>query len=149
MVRRLCWLWPARRLRNRRDGFALESAGQILPVRIEDAGTTQKVKVVSEDQGICILDGERRRLLIECCAYRYLIRAGDVVELRAISARALSGVVVGYRVGSVVLSLALCSAGHGAMASLVQSYAPQFQAGGMLRQIRATLRSEERRVGKE
>src|SRR2546425_9098346 len=88
VVRRICWLWLARRLRSRRDGFGSESARQVLPVRIEDARTTQKVKVVSEDQGICILDGERRRLLVEGCAYRYLICARDVVELRAISAQA-------------------------------------------------------------
>jgi len=58
-------------------------------VGVEDARTYRKQKMIIEDQGVCLLDPDRRRILLEGCAYRYAIYAKDVSAISPVSGYAL------------------------------------------------------------
>lgn len=129
---------------SRRAGSLCEQfRQQIIPVGIENAKTLKKVKVVSEDQAVCVLDKERKRLLIEGCAYRYVIFAKDVVHIKDAVDKGLSSVIICYLLDNVELELALCVTGHGPIDSILQAYAPQVTASSLLKQIQDVLDAEK------
>jgi hypothetical protein len=74
-------------LRWRADGFLTEFRGlESRPIALEEGLTIKKVKFLTEDEGVCLMDPQRQRLLIEGCSYRYLVYAKDIYSLRPISA---------------------------------------------------------------
>lgn len=119
-------------LSGRADGFVKNFRGlESRPINIEEGATVQKVKFLTEDEGVCLLDPERQRLLIEGCSYRYVIYAKDIFSIDPISGYALSGARVVCRMRSEVIDMVLKSAGQGPLGSLVQAFAPQSQAAGL------------------
>jgi hypothetical protein len=93
------------RLQNRPGSLLSRRHSELLMVSIEDTQTVEVTKVEPEDCGICAIEPAERRLLIEGCAYRYIIRGEDVVFLAARAQSAYSGVDFCYRVDELELWL--------------------------------------------
>ena len=108
-------------------------------VGLEDAKTYKKSKLVIEDSGVCLLDSERRRLLLEGCQYRYVLYGKDVVSVEPVSMYALSGARVNCRMGGHYLEFVLTAAGHGPLASLIQAFVPSEGAKGLATVLNRTL----------
>jgi len=108
-------------------------------VAIEDATTVQKIKFLTEDEGLCLLDSKRRRLLIEGCSFQHVIYGTDVSSVEAVSGYALSGARLLCRMGGQQIDMVIKSAGQGPLASLVQAFAPSLQAAGLLTVLNRTL----------
>jgi len=118
-------------LASRPDGF-LKTFAHLpsVAVAIEDGRTQRKTKLVPEDDCICVLDAEQRRLLIEGCCYRYVVRVKDVSSVEPVSGYALSGARLVCRMSGHLVDLGLTSAGQGPLASLTQAFAPSALAAG-------------------
>jgi hypothetical protein len=71
----------ARRLGPRKRAIEARVAA-VYPFAIEDPATYQRQKVISEDYAIGGLDTRREGLLLDGLRYRYVIRPGDVAEVR-------------------------------------------------------------------
>jgi len=124
----------------RADGFVKGFTGlESRPIAIEEGKTIQKIKFLTEDEGVCLLDNQRQRLLIEGCSYRYVIYAKDVFSIDPISGYALSGARLVCRMGGQQIDMVLKSAGQGPLASLVQAFAPSAQAAGLATILNRTL----------
>ena len=95
-----------------------------LSVNIEDGTTVKKVKVIPEDQGICLLDAENRRILLECCCFRTMIYAQDVQSVRPISGYSLSAANISCIIAGEPVELAFAMAGQGPGQSMIQTFAP-------------------------
>jgi len=117
----------------------------VRPVSIEDAKTYQKTKLLAEDEGVCVLDAGRRRILIEGCAFRYVIYGSDIYLIEPVSAYALGGARLTCRMGGHQLAMVIKSAGHGPLASLVQAFAPSAQAATLTAILTRTLFGVEAR----
>jgi hypothetical protein len=131
-------------LTSRPDG--LLRAFDSLPRRsigLEETRTYKKTKFVTEDAGVCLLDAERRRLLIEGCRYRYVIHAKDVALVEPVSGYALSGARVVCRFGGESLDFVLTTAGQGPLASLVHAFAPSEGASSLAWDLNQTLFGSE------
>lgn len=129
---------------RRRDGNLLEACPD-LPSRaiaIEDTETVKQVKLLTEDEGICLLDEMRRRILIEGCSFRHVIYARDVELLQPASGYALSAARLVCRMGGKRLDMVIKSAGQGPFGSLVQAFVPQAQAAGLTSVMNRTLFGE-------
>jgi len=127
-------------LRSRRDSLLKMIPNLPLnPVGLEDGKTHQKTKLVPEDEGVCLLDSDRRRLLIEGCSYRYVVYAKDVRSISPISGYALSGARLDCRMAGHDLDFVVNVAGHGPMASLVQAFSPATAAKGLAVVLNQTL----------
>ncbi len=129
---------PYLRLRSN----SLLSAFKDLPlanVGIENWETRERIKMIPEDEGICVLDAERRRLLIEGCSYRYIVYARDVYSLTPASGYAMSGVRMTCRMAGEKIDVILKVRGHGPIASLVQTFSPQTGATKLSKRITQTL----------
>ncbi len=124
----------------RRDGLIRQFPDlPTRPVAIEDGKTVQKIKFLTEDEGVCLLDARRQRLLIEGCSFRHVIYAKDVYSLEPASGYALSGARLVCRMGARQIDMVIKSAGQGPLASLVQAFAPQTQAASMASILNRTL----------
>jgi hypothetical protein len=131
-------------LTGRQDSLLKTSSGlPTRPLGIEDGKTVRKVKFLTEDEGICVLDAQRQRLLIEGCSYRYVIYAKDVFLLEPMSGYALSGARLVCRMGGHQLEMVLKSAGQGPLASLMQAFAPGQLAKGLATVLNQTLFKSE------
>ncbi len=112
-----------------------------LPMRsvaIEDGNTVEKLKFVCEDEGVCLFDAGRHRVLIEGCAYRHVIYAQDVYSVEPVSGYALSGGRLVCRMGEHRIDMVIKSAGQGPLASLLQAFAPSVQATGLTSMLNRT-----------
>ena len=127
-------------LASRPDGLlqAFESLPR-RPIGLEETRTYKKTKFVIEDAGVCLLDAERRRLLIEGCQYRYVINARDVLLVEPLSGYAFSGARLGWRVAGLDLDMVLTTAGHGPAASLLHAFVPSQGAGSLAGVLNQTL----------
>lgn len=103
----------------------------IRPVGIEEAQTLHKAKMIIEDRGICLFDFEQHRLLIEGCAYRYVVYARDVFSVEARFAYASSGALLECRMAGQVLKMALKSDSFRPVASLIQTFSPATSANAL------------------
>jgi hypothetical protein len=113
-----------------------------LPARaigLEDGKTCKKIKILTEDEGFCIMDSENRRLLIEGYLYRYVIYADDVRSVTPVSAYALGGADIKCKVGGEPLHIVLAVAGQGPLASIVEAFNPHENATGLSGFINQTL----------
>ena len=108
-------------------------------VGLEEEKTVKRVKWVTEDSGICLLDRANQRLLLEGCEYRYLIRAKDVSLVEPISGYALSGARLTCRIAGHDLEMVMKVAGQGPLASLVHSFAPHTGASSLATDLIRTL----------
>jgi hypothetical protein len=133
------WLMKAC-LAARADNL-IEAAGvpTFRPIGIEEAKTLRKKKVVIEDRAICLFDAEHHHLLIEGCAYRYVIYARDVFSVEAISGYGSSGALLKSRMAGQAFEVALKADGMGPMASLIQSFSPETGANELARLVNETL----------
>jgi hypothetical protein len=68
-------------------------------VTVEDPGTVQKIKTVTEDVAELFVDASRRVVVIEGFSHRYVIWAADVVAARIRRTASVDFVVVTFRVG--------------------------------------------------
>jgi hypothetical protein len=118
-------------------------------VAIEEGKTVQKIKFLTEDEGVCLLDGKQQRLLIEGCSFRHVIWAKDVLSVEAISGYALSGARLVCRMGGHEIDMGIKSAGQGPLASLVQAFVPSAQATGLATILNRTLFGTETPVYKQ
>jgi hypothetical protein len=109
------------------------------PIGLEETRTHKKTKLVTEDAGVCLLDAERRRLLIEGCQYRYVIHARDVVLVEPVSGYALSGARLLCGIAGQNLDMVLTTAGHGPLASLLQAFVPSEGASSLAGVLNHTL----------
>jgi hypothetical protein len=127
-------------LRGREEGL-LKLLPQLpaIVVGIEEGKTHKKLKLVIEDRAVCLLDAERRRVLIEGCVYRYVICAGDVLSVQPVSGYALSGARLNCRMAGQPLDLVLMADGFGPLASLVQAFNPSSAATGLASTLNRTL----------
>jgi hypothetical protein len=96
-------------------------------VRIEEAATYNRFKMMAEDLGILIPIAERRCVQIEGLSHRYLIQATDVIELRRITGTKSDVVVLSYRIGPEILSLAVIA--MTAIASAKKQFSAEFGSG--------------------
>jgi hypothetical protein len=127
-------------LASRPESF-LKTFGHLptLPVAIEDGKTQKKAKLIAEDDCICLLDADQRRLLIEGCCCRYVICVKDVLSIEPVSGYALSGARLVCRVAGGDLDIGLTSSGHGPLNSLTQAFSPATLATGLASRLNRTL----------
>jgi hypothetical protein len=108
-------------------------------VGLEDGESHQKLKVVIEDEGVCLLDSEKRRLLIEGCSHRYVIYGKDVRSIEPVWGYAKSGVLLECTVAGQDMKVMLCVAGQGPIASLTEAFKPSKGAKDLARILNDTL----------
>jgi hypothetical protein len=108
-------------------------------VGVENGATHKKIKMLIEDEGVCLLDAPRQRILIEGCSHRYVIYARDIYSLEPISGYAMSGARLKCRMAGEDFDLALMVRGHGPIASLVQTFSPATGATSLAVQLTQTL----------
>ena len=108
-------------------------------IGLEEGRTYKKSKFVIEDSGVCLLDAERQRLLLEGCQYRYVICAKDVASVEPVAAYALSGARLNCRVAGHQLDFVLTTAGQGPIASLIHAFVPSEGAKGLASELNRTL----------
>jgi hypothetical protein len=127
-------------LSRRPKGF-LKGFPALRPVAVgvEDARTYRKRKMVIEDQGVCLLDPERRRVLLEGCAYRYVMCAKDVMAISPVSGYALSGARIRCRMSGQTLDVVLTAAGTGPLASFIGAFDPSLAAKDLASTLNQTL----------
>lgn len=108
-------------------------------VGIEDGNTYKKTKLVIEDEGVCLLDSQRQRLLIEACSHRYIIYGKDVRSVSPVSAYALSGALLHCTLAGKDIKIMFGVAGHGPLTSLTEAFAPKHSAKGLVTILQSTL----------
>jgi len=74
---------------------------------VEDARTFSSMKLAPEDFACVAFDAANRRLILEGLLFRYVIHAGDVLNVGQESGTATTGVQVVYRVGAVAVGITL------------------------------------------
>lgn len=125
------WLFSAY-LRGREGSLRPEFPE--LPSRfigLENGATINDIKLIIEDQGICIFDKENKRIFIDGSGYRYLIRGKDIISIKPRSAYAMSGANIRCKIAGQELAFVLTVAGHGPIASLIESFYPPLGAKGL------------------
>jgi hypothetical protein len=133
--------WILRVYLSSRSDSLLKAFGN-LPNRyvgMEDGNTYSKGKLLIEDEGVCLLDSEQQRLLIEACSYRYVIYGKDVHCVQPVSGYAMSGTLLDFTVAGQELKVMLSVAGHGPLTSLVESFAPGKSAKNLTGIVSVTL----------
>jgi hypothetical protein len=97
--------------RHIRDRLAESDVGDTgLPpaaVEVEDSRTFQQPKMLTEDLARVIFDLDRRRLVIEGIAYRYVIYSGNVIQMHTVKSTASLGLQIVYAAAGVPLGLTL------------------------------------------
>ena len=114
-----------------------------MAIGLEEGRTYKKSKFVIENLGVCLLDAERQRLLLEGCQYRYVIYARDVASVEPVAAYALSGARMNCRIAGHELDVVLTTVGQGPLASLVQAFVPSEGAKSLASVLNRTLFGQE------
>ncbi len=109
------------------------------PVGLEDAETYLKTKILPEDEGVCLLDPEKRRILVDGCVFRHVIWARDVLRVEPVSGYAISGANITCKLGGQELAFVLKSSGHGPIGSIVQALVPSANAKNLARSVNEAL----------
>jgi len=127
-------------LTSRRDSFlALFGGMNFQYVGLEDGKTHTKTKIVGEDEGVCLLDADHERLLIEACAYRYLIYAKDIQSVEPVFGFGTSGSRMKCRMSGQQMDIVLNLSGHGPLTSLIDTFSPATNARRFSRILNRTL----------
>ncbi len=108
-------------------------------VGLEEGATHKRIKMIPEDEGVCLLDAAQRRILIEGCSYRYVIFARDVVSIVPVSDYALSGARLCCQMAGQSFDVVLTAHGHGPIASLIQTFSPSTGAASLTARLTQTL----------
>lgn len=87
--------------------FEPRAGSKMMLFHLEDAKTYHVGKKTPEDVVLCLFDVANHRLLMEGCAYRYIVQGQDVEQLVQLSAMEVDAVQVTYRVGETELALVL------------------------------------------
>jgi hypothetical protein len=102
------WIWNHFRARAAAANWL--AGASIIIVRVEDASTYERFKLVVEEHGILYPCGDDC-VRIEGVTHRYLIRARDVVQLKHVKRGIADVVFLSYRIGPEVLGLAITGVG--------------------------------------
>jgi hypothetical protein len=140
VLRRIKSLLLRARLSSRSD--SLLKAFDNLPkkyVAIENGNTYRKIKFVTEDEGVCLLDAKKRRLLIEACSYRYIIYAQDVRSVEPVSTYGGSGALLDCTMAGYDIKFMLGVAGQGPIASMTDAFNPASAARDLATTLKNTL----------
>ncbi|MDP8229285.1 MAG: hypothetical protein P9M15_07525 [Candidatus Electryoneaceae bacterium] len=134
-----------------REGNLLKALPNLprLSVNVEDGTTVKKVKILTEDQGVCLLDARNRRILLEGCCFRTIIHAQDVESVRPVSGYSLSAASIFCTIAGEPVEISLAIAGQGPMQSMIQAFAPGKGAKDLTVQITETLFGLSTRVSYE
>lgn len=98
------------RLRTRPGSiFDVYAGGPFMLFRLDDSRTYYAQKYTPEDFCLCCIDAMRKRLLIEGCAYRYLVRSEDVLRLAPTESGTKISVDLVWRIGAEQLAVVLSS----------------------------------------
>lgn len=127
-------------LKGREGSFIAEFAE--LPSRfigLENSATVKEVKLIIEDQGVCLFDAVGKKIMIEGCAYRYIIQAENIISIKPVSAYALGGAEIKCKIADQELGMVLTVAGHGPISSLIESFYPSHGAHGLAGMLVDTL----------
>jgi hypothetical protein len=108
-------------------------------VGVENGATHERIKLLIEDEGVCLLDAPGQRILIEGCSYRYVIYARDIYSIEPVSGYAMSGARMKCRMAGEDFDLALMVRGHGPFASLIQTFSPATGAASLATRLTQTL----------
>jgi hypothetical protein len=140
VLRRIKSLLLRTRLYSRKDSF-LKAFGDLPKkyVVIENGNTYRKIKFITEDEGVCLLDAERQRLIIEGCSYRYLIYAADVHSVEPVSTYGGSGALLDCTMAGQDIKVMLGVAGQGPLASLMDTFNPASAARDLATTLKNTL----------
>jgi hypothetical protein len=134
----------------RRPGNLIDAQRARLPrklIRIEDPATFHISKITPEDWGICVLDAQHRRLIIEGISHRYLIRGVDVTQLKPVQSSMSVVVQINYRIGEHTFGIALNRYGMGG--AMITAFAQQPIIGALIRLVAGSPSKRfARRVGK-
>jgi hypothetical protein len=113
----------AHRLRGHTDSLLNEAEGlRSRVLRVEDARTYHRQKVVGEDLVIAVLDPENRRIMLEGLSHRYVIRGEDVTCFWPLQAHSVISIRIDYMIADEKLALVLATSNpwfhffHGAFA---------------------------------
>jgi hypothetical protein len=140
IVRRIKSLILRTYLASRQDSLLAVFGGMSFQyVGLEDGETHTKMKIVIEDEGVCLLDADQERLLIEACAYRYVIYAKDILSVEPISSFGYSGSRIKCRMQGHPMDIVPSLSGHGPMSSLVDTISPATNARRFSRILNRTL----------
>lgn len=127
-------------LKARPGSFIQELKGlPAVDVTLENGHTVERIKLVTEDRGVCYLDRDSHRLLLEGCNYRYVIMGKDVDVVEPVSGYGLSGAKLRYHIGDEPVCLVLSPAGHGPIASLIHTFMPFVQSKSFVDKLKQTL----------
>jgi hypothetical protein len=127
-------------LKNRAESFVLQFRElESRPIQIEDGNTYKKVKIVTEDEGICLFEPERRQILIEGIEYRYTLFAKDIYSVEPVSGYSLSGARIKCCMGGVDMDFVLTTSGQGPLSSVIEAFYPRGNAVDLSSLINRTL----------
>lgn len=87
--------------------FDSHTSEPLMFFHLEDSKTYHIHKSTPEDFCLCLIDTLRRRLLIEGCTHRYIVRAEDVVRLAPIESGMKISIDLTCRIGAEQLALVL------------------------------------------
>lgn len=97
-------------------------------ISLEESRTVKKIKICGEDFGICFLDSSRRRIIIDGCAYRYIIQAEDVISIKPVSTYAIGGSILKCKIAGQEMGIALTRANEGPFLTLILTFIPFYAA---------------------
>ena len=97
-------------------------------VGLEESATVRKIKITSEDYGICFMDRIAHRILFEGGIYRYIIHAKDIISIKPVSGYALGGAILHCKIAGHEIGIALTMSGHGPLLTLIETFIPFFGA---------------------
>jgi hypothetical protein len=87
--------------------FEPSAAGPFMFFHLEDSKTYHVRKSLPEDFCLCVIDALRRRLLIEGCTYRYIVRAEDVLRLAPAETGTKISIDLTWKIGAEQLAVVL------------------------------------------
>jgi hypothetical protein len=113
------------------------AGGPFMFFHLEDSNTYHVRKSVPEDFCLCSVDTLRRRLFVEGCSYRYIVRSEDILRLEPIESGKKISIGLTWRIGIEQLAVVLsCESMY---AHMVNPLLTRNNAGRMTNKIRTGL----------
>ena len=117
--------------------FTPHASGTFIFFHLEDSNTYHVHKKTPEDFCLCFIDTLRRRLFIEGCTYRYIVRGEDVLRLAPIESGMKISIDLAWRIGAEQLAIVLSC--ESMSAHVVNPLLTRNNANRMTNKIRAGL----------
>jgi hypothetical protein len=87
--------------------FNIATSKKMKVFRLEDSQTYHINKKSPDDICLCLFDQQQRRVLIEGCGHRYVVRGEDVVRLDPLESGAKAAIELVYKIGGEQLAIVL------------------------------------------